>query len=42
MEYSQVVLKMEVIELDLQGHFGYFDSKFEEIWFVKCDNSLQI
>ena len=26
--YSQLVFKMEVIDLDLQGHLGHFDSKF--------------
>ena len=26
--YSQLVLKMEVIDLDLQGRFGHFDLKF--------------
>ena len=25
MAYSQLVFKMEVIDLDLQGHFGHFD-----------------
>ena len=29
--YSQLVLKMEVIDLDLQGHFDHFDSEF---WLV--------
>ena len=28
LEYSQLVLKMEVIDLDLQGHLGHFDSEF--------------
>ena len=23
--YSRMVLKMEVIDLDLQGHFGHYD-----------------
>ena len=26
--YSRLVLKMEVIDLDLQGHFGHFDLEF--------------
>ena len=26
--YSQLLLKMEVIDLDLQGHFGHFDLEF--------------
>ena len=25
--YAQLVLKMEVIDRDLQGHFGHFDSE---------------
>ena len=25
MAYFQLVLKMEVIDIDLQGHFGHFD-----------------
>ena len=28
LEYSRLVLKLEVIEFDLQGHFGHFDSEF--------------
>ena len=32
--YSRLVLKM-VIDLDLQGHFGHFDSEFEEIRLVR-------
>ena len=32
--YPQLVLKMGVINLDLQGHFGSFDSEFLEIWLV--------
>ena len=32
--YSQLVLKMEVIDLDLQGHFGHFDLEFLGIWLV--------
>ena len=28
MGYPRLVLKMEVIDLDLQGHFGHFDSEF--------------
>ena len=34
MGYSQLVLKMEVIDHDLQGNFGRFDSEFYEIRFV--------
>ena len=34
MDYSQLVLKVEVINFDLQGHFGNFDSEFWEIWLV--------
>ena len=33
--YSRLVLKMEVIDLDLQGHFGHFDSEFKEIRLVR-------
>ena len=33
--YSRLVLKMEVIDLDLHGHFGHFDSEFLEIWLVR-------
>ena len=33
--YSQLVLKVEVIDLDLQGHFGHFDSEFQEFWLVR-------
>ena len=32
--HSLLVSKMEVIDLDLQDHFGHFDSEFLEIWFV--------
>ena len=32
--YSQLVLKVEVIDIDLQGHFGHFDLEFMEIWLV--------
>ena len=32
--YSQLVLKMEVIDLDLQGHFGCFDSELLELRLV--------
>ena len=28
MGYSQLLLKMEIIDLDLQGNFGHFDSEF--------------
>ena len=35
MGYSRLVLKMEVIDLDLQGHFGHFDSEFWEFWLVR-------
>ena len=35
MGYSWVVLKMEVIDLELQGHFGHFDSEFYEIRLVR-------
>ena len=34
MGYSQLVLKMEVIDLDLQGHFGHSDLEFLEILLV--------
>ena len=34
LEYSQLVLKTEVIDLDLQGHFGHFELEFLEIWLV--------
>ena len=34
LEYSRLVLKMEVIDLDLQVHLGHFDLKFLEIWLV--------
>ena len=27
---------MKVIDLDLQGDFGHFDSEFWEIWFVQA------
>ena len=27
-------MKMEVIDLDLRGHFGHFDSEFVKIWLV--------
>ena len=30
---SQLMLNMEVIDFDLQGHFGHFDCEFYEIWF---------
>ena len=33
--YSPLVLKMEVIDHDLQGHFGHFDSELLEIWLVR-------
>ena len=33
--YSQLVLKIGVIDLDLQGHFGHFDLEFLEIWVVR-------
>ena len=33
---SQLVLKMEVIDLYLQGHFGHFDLEFQEIWLVRA------
>ena len=36
--YSCLVLKMRVIDLELQGHFGYFDLEFYEIWFVQSIN----
>ena len=32
---SRLVLKMEVIDLHLQGHFGHFDLEFKEIWLVR-------
>ena len=28
MAYSQLVSKIEVLDLDVQGHFGHFDSEF--------------
>ena len=28
LEYSRLVLKLKVIDLDLQGHFGHFNSEF--------------
>ena len=31
---GMLVLKMGVIDPDIQGHFGHFDSKFQEIWLV--------
>ena len=31
---SRLVLKMGVIDLDLQGHFGHFDKEFLEMWLV--------
>ena len=34
--YSRLVLKMEVIDLELQGHFGHFDSELYEIWLVRA------
>ena len=34
MGYSYLVLKMRVIDPDLQDHFGHFDAEFVEIWFV--------
>ena len=33
--YSQPVLKMEFIDLQLQGHFGHSDLEFLEIWLVR-------
>ena len=33
--YSLFVLKIEVIDLDFQGHFGHFDLEFEEIRLVR-------
>ena len=39
MEYSQLVLKMEVIDLDPQNHFGRFDLEFEEIKLVRTITS---
>ena len=33
---------MEVIDIDLQGHFGHFDSELWEMWLVLCDNSSHI
>ena len=30
-----MVLKLEVIDLDPQGHFGHFDSEFEDIRLVR-------
>ena len=33
--YSQLILKMEVIDLDLQGDFGHFDLECLEIWLVR-------
>ena len=35
MGYSQLVLKMGGIDLDIEGHFGHFDSEFQEIWLVR-------
>ena len=32
--YSELVLQIEIIDLELQGHFGHFDSEPVEIWFV--------
>ena len=32
--YSRLVLKIEVIDLDLQDHFGHFDLEFLKIWFI--------
>ena len=40
LEYSWLVLKQGIIDLDLQDHFGHFDSKFYEVWLVRvvtCD-----
>ena len=35
MGYSRLVLKIGVIDLDLQCHFGHFDSEFLEIRLVR-------
>ena len=35
MGYSRLLWKIGVIDLDLQGHFGHFDSEFYEIWIVR-------
>ena len=32
--YSLLVLKMEVIDLEPQGHFGHFNLEFQETWLV--------
>ena len=34
LRYSQLVLKMGVIDCDLQGHFGHFVLEFLQIWLV--------
>ena len=34
--YSRLVLKMEVIDIDLQDHFCHFDWEFQEIWLVRA------
>ena len=34
MGYFQLVLKMEAIDLDLQGDFGPFDPELQEIWLL--------
>ena len=34
--YPQLVLKMEVIDLDLPGHFGHFDLEFYEFRLVRA------
>ena len=36
MGYSHMVLKMEVIDYDLQGHFDHFDLEFKDIELVRA------
>ena len=40
--YSQLVLKMGVIDIDFQGHLGHFDFRIARNSAVPCDNSSQI
>ena len=42
MGYSRLVLKIEVIDLDLEGHFDHFDSEYYEIWPVHPMTRQQI
>ena len=40
LRYAELVLKMGVIDLNLQGHFDLFDLEFLKIWLVRsimCD-----